>query len=141
VFEASTGVTVLTLADHDNWVRQVMFHPDGRHLISISDDRSIKIWSLKGATCRVMPNPQIYLHCFFHPLIVQINDALERLPMRMMVSYKRWILMPETRIWLLVESTTRCYFGVAGTLHYLVCSSGQSSLGIYLHVIVFNKIL
>jgi platelet-activating factor acetylhydrolase IB subunit alpha len=32
---------------HDNWVRAVQFHPNGKYIISVSDDRSIKVWDLK----------------------------------------------------------------------------------------------
>lgn len=51
IFELNTGATVMTLAGHDNWVRDLTFHPDGKHLISVSDDRAIKIWDLKEQRC------------------------------------------------------------------------------------------
>jgi platelet-activating factor acetylhydrolase IB subunit alpha len=51
IFEISTGATVLTFSGHDNWVRDMIFHPDGKHLISVSDDRAIKIWDLKEQRC------------------------------------------------------------------------------------------
>eukprot|EP00033_Pygsuia_biforma_P002358 GCRY01002608.1.p1 GENE.GCRY01002608.1~~GCRY01002608.1.p1 ORF type:complete len:414 (+),score=63.65 GCRY01002608.1:149-1390(+) len=38
--------TVLALAGHDNWVRAVVWHPCGKYLLSVSDDRSIRIWDL-----------------------------------------------------------------------------------------------
>lgn len=31
---------------HDNWVRQVVVHPTGEHIISCSDDRSIRTWNV-----------------------------------------------------------------------------------------------
>ena len=36
---------------HDNWVREVIFHPNGKNLISVSDDKSIRIWDLKDRRC------------------------------------------------------------------------------------------
>lgn len=51
IFEISSNQTVMTLSGHDNWVRDIYFHPDGKHLISVSDDRAIKIWDLKEQRC------------------------------------------------------------------------------------------
>mmetsp|Transcript_39965 Transcript_39965/g.78589 ORF Transcript_39965/g.78589 Transcript_39965/m.78589 type:complete len:426 (+) Transcript_39965:56-1333(+) len=42
----SEGVCVKNLRGHDNWVRDVLFHPSGRYIISCSDDKSIKCWDL-----------------------------------------------------------------------------------------------
>ncbi|ELR14173.1 nuclear distribution protein pac1, putative [Acanthamoeba castellanii str. Neff] len=36
---------------HDNWVRTVLFHPNGKLLISVSDDKSIMIWDLVQRRC------------------------------------------------------------------------------------------
>lgn len=48
----SEGVCVKTLRGHDNWVRDVLFHPSGRYIISCSDDKSIRCWDLsKQARC------------------------------------------------------------------------------------------
>lgn len=48
IFDATTGNCIMTLVDHDNWVRGVIFHPNGRHIISVSDDRTIRVWDLRG---------------------------------------------------------------------------------------------
>lgn len=32
---------------HDNWVRGVQFHPSGKYLLSVSDDKSIRVWDLQ----------------------------------------------------------------------------------------------
>lgn len=37
---------IKTLIGHDNWVRQLAFHPSGKYLISVSDDKSIRCWDL-----------------------------------------------------------------------------------------------
>lgn len=32
-------------------MREVIFHPNGKHLISVSDDKSIRIWDLQERRC------------------------------------------------------------------------------------------
>ncbi|KYF39113.1 WD domain, G-beta repeat-containing protein, partial [Toxoplasma gondii ARI] len=36
---------------HDNWVRRVVLHPGGSHIISCSDDRSIRCWNILSGAC------------------------------------------------------------------------------------------
>ncbi|KIW49364.1 nuclear distribution protein PAC1 [Exophiala xenobiotica] len=40
------GTCHKTLVGHDNWVRGLVFHPGGRYLLSISDDKTIRCWDL-----------------------------------------------------------------------------------------------
>ena len=35
-----------TLIGHDNWVRALVFHPGGKYLLSVSDDKTIRCWDL-----------------------------------------------------------------------------------------------
>lgn len=42
----SRGNCLKTLVGHDNWVRAVVFHPGGKYLISVSDDKSLRCWDL-----------------------------------------------------------------------------------------------
>lgn len=35
-----------TLTGHDNWVRGLAFHPGGKYLISVSDDKGLRCWDL-----------------------------------------------------------------------------------------------
>jgi platelet-activating factor acetylhydrolase IB subunit alpha len=52
LWNVETGVCIATLNGHDNWVRALVFHPDGKYLLSSSDDKSIKIWDLdQGPRC------------------------------------------------------------------------------------------
>lgn len=46
------GACIMTLAGHDNWVRAVVFHPGGKYLLSVSDDKSLRCWDLsQGGKC------------------------------------------------------------------------------------------
>ena len=42
---------IATLSGHDNWVREILFHPNGKFLISVSDDKSIRMWDLHTGRC------------------------------------------------------------------------------------------
>jgi platelet-activating factor acetylhydrolase IB subunit alpha len=40
------GSLIKTLLGHDNWVRGLVFHPGGKYLLSVSDDKTIRCWDL-----------------------------------------------------------------------------------------------
>ncbi|KAJ1325945.1 platelet-activating factor acetylhydrolase IB subunit alpha [Microdochium nivale] len=40
------GTCIKTLVGHDNWVRALLFHPGGKYLVSVADDKSIRCWDL-----------------------------------------------------------------------------------------------
>lgn len=42
----SRGTLIKTLNGHDNWVRGLVFHPGGKFLISVSDDKTLRCWDL-----------------------------------------------------------------------------------------------
>ena len=42
----SRGTLIRTLLGHDNWVRGLVFHPGGKYLISVSDDKTLRCWDL-----------------------------------------------------------------------------------------------
>lgn len=42
----SRGTLIKTLIGHDNWVRALVFHPGGKHLLSVSDDKTLRCWDL-----------------------------------------------------------------------------------------------
>lgn len=45
------GQCLRTLNGHDNWVRGLAFAPDGRHLLSVSDDKTLRVWDLATGRC------------------------------------------------------------------------------------------
>ncbi|KAF7553636.1 hypothetical protein G7046_g7047 [Stylonectria norvegica] len=46
------GACIATLTGHDNWVRAVVFHPGGKYLLSVSDDKTLRCWDLsQGGKC------------------------------------------------------------------------------------------
>ncbi|OMJ14327.1 Nuclear distribution protein PAC1, partial [Smittium culicis] len=47
----SSGQAVFTFVGHDNWVRDLIFHPSGKYLISVSDDKMMKVWDLSTGRC------------------------------------------------------------------------------------------
>ncbi|KAG8801925.1 protein with putative role during mitosis [Serendipita sp. 399] len=51
LWDAATGQHLKTFTGHDDWVRCVVFHPNGKHMISASDDKTLKIWELSSGRC------------------------------------------------------------------------------------------
>ncbi len=51
IWEVKEGRIVTTLVGHDNWVREVAFHPNGKYLLSASDDKSVRVWDLATGRC------------------------------------------------------------------------------------------
>lgn len=42
----SRGTCIKTLLGHDNWVRGLVFHPGGKYLLSVADDKTLRCWDL-----------------------------------------------------------------------------------------------
>lgn len=36
----------MNLIGHDGWVRSIIFHPNGKYLLSSSDDKAVFVWDL-----------------------------------------------------------------------------------------------
>ncbi|KAI0029132.1 dynein regulator [Vararia minispora EC-137] len=51
IWDAIRGQCLHTLVGHDDWVRALVFHPNGKYLLSSSDDHTIRIWELKTGRC------------------------------------------------------------------------------------------
>ena len=39
-------MVIKTLTGHDSWIRGLAFHPGGKYLISVSDDKAMRCWDL-----------------------------------------------------------------------------------------------
>eukprot|EP00970_Alexandrium_tamarense_P001036 scaffold114_cov200-Alexandrium_tamarense.AAC.6 len=44
---ANGGSCLMTFRAHENWVRGVLIHPSGNHILSCGDDRSIRVFDIK----------------------------------------------------------------------------------------------
>ncbi|CDO68107.1 hypothetical protein BN946_scf185044.g15 [Trametes cinnabarina] len=51
IWDARTGQCLHTLIGHDGWVHGLVFHPNGRYLLSAADDGSIRIWEIATGRC------------------------------------------------------------------------------------------
>ncbi|OSC96850.1 nuclear distribution protein PAC1 [Trametes coccinea BRFM310] len=51
LWDARTGQCLHTLVGHDGWVHGLVFHPNGRYLLSAADDGSIRIWEIATGRC------------------------------------------------------------------------------------------
>ncbi|QRV89083.1 hypothetical protein RhiJN_17101 [Ceratobasidium sp. AG-Ba] len=51
IWSSATGQCLKTLAGHHNWIRALVFHPNGQLLLSASDDKTIRVWDLKTGRC------------------------------------------------------------------------------------------
>jgi platelet-activating factor acetylhydrolase IB subunit alpha len=48
---ANGGSCLMTFRAHENWVRSVLVHPSGNHILSCGDDRSIRVFDIKSNRC------------------------------------------------------------------------------------------
>ena len=52
IWNAKRGTWIMNLIGHDGWVNDIIFHPNGKYLLSASDDKSVRIWDLeKNGVC------------------------------------------------------------------------------------------
>lgn len=72
------GSLILTLKGHDNWVRGLVFHPGGKYLISVSDDKTLRCWDLtqEGKLVKTLND----VHGHFVSCIRWAPGALKDLP-------------------------------------------------------------
>jgi WD40 repeat protein len=47
IWDAIRGHCLYTLVGHDDWVRAIVFHPNGQYLLTASDDHTFRTWDLK----------------------------------------------------------------------------------------------
>ena len=46
LWNCKDGREIFTFVGHDNWVNDLVFHPSGKFLLSVSDDKTIRVWDL-----------------------------------------------------------------------------------------------
>ena len=51
IWDVSTGLCLITLSGHDNWVRGLVFHSGGKYLLSAADDKTLRVWDLRHRRC------------------------------------------------------------------------------------------
>ena len=51
LWDAKEGTLIENFEGHDNWVRDLVFHPNGKYLLSVSDDKSMRVWDLSNGRC------------------------------------------------------------------------------------------
>lgn len=80
------GDAIATLRGHDNWVRDLAFHPTGRYLLSVSDDRSIRCWDLSqaGRCVKILSDSHHhFISCIrWAPPIASTNDVSPISPLK-----------------------------------------------------------
>uniref|UniRef100_A0A9J2P9J7 Lissencephaly-1 homolog n=1 Tax=Ascaris lumbricoides TaxID=6252 RepID=A0A9J2P9J7_ASCLU len=50
-FDVNVGICLFTLIGHDNWVRGLRFHPGGKFLLSVGDDKTLRVWTISQKRC------------------------------------------------------------------------------------------
>ncbi|EIM90085.1 dynein regulator [Stereum hirsutum FP-91666 SS1] len=64
LWDATHGQMLWTFVGHDNWVRDIVFHPAGKHMITAADDSTYRIWDLKTGRCvRVVEAHERFVSC------------------------------------------------------------------------------
>ena len=48
---SSAVLTLIYQVGHDNWIRGIVFHPGGKAIISVSDDKTLKVWDYRNTRC------------------------------------------------------------------------------------------
>lgn len=51
LWDVRAGISIYTFTGHDNWVRSLTEHPNGKFFASCSDDKTIRIWDFKNGLC------------------------------------------------------------------------------------------
>ncbi|GMF16054.1 unnamed protein product [Phytophthora lilii] len=47
LWEAFSGMQLMLFASHENWVREVRFHPSGKYALSAGEDKSIRVFDIE----------------------------------------------------------------------------------------------
>ncbi|RLN51912.1 hypothetical protein BBJ28_00002200 [Nothophytophthora sp. Chile5] len=47
LWEAFSGMQLMLFASHENWVREVRFHPSGKYAISAAEDKTVRVFDIE----------------------------------------------------------------------------------------------
>ncbi|KAJ5684610.1 nuclear migration protein NudF [Penicillium maclennaniae] len=84
----SRGICIKRLDGHENWVRGLVFHPAGRYLISVGDDRSMRCWDLEqeGRLVKTLEGHDAFVTCIRWAPSMQGDKVDERKGIRCVVA-------------------------------------------------------
>ncbi|TMW60203.1 hypothetical protein Poli38472_000245 [Pythium oligandrum] len=51
LWEAFSGTMLMNFASHENWVRCVRFHPCGKYVVSVAEDKTIRVFDIETGRC------------------------------------------------------------------------------------------
>ncbi|KAF1777372.1 G-protein beta WD-40 repeat [Phytophthora cactorum] len=51
LWEAFSGMQLMMFASHENWVREVRFHPSGKYALSAGEDKTIRVFDVDTGRC------------------------------------------------------------------------------------------
>lgn len=74
------GTCIKTLIGHDNWVRALVFHPGGKFLLSVADDKTLRCWDLtqEGKCVKKLDVHEHFVSCVrWAPAIVKDTAAAD----------------------------------------------------------------
>ncbi|KAI9906342.1 hypothetical protein PsorP6_004792 [Peronosclerospora sorghi] len=47
LWEAFSGLQLMIFASHENWVREIRFHPSGKYVLSAGEDKTIRVFDIE----------------------------------------------------------------------------------------------
>lgn len=71
------GTLITSLRGHKSWIKDLIFHPNGKILVSCSDDKAIKFWNLETGEClkTISDAHDGFLNCLeWAPSIFELNS-------------------------------------------------------------------
>lgn len=84
----SRGVCIKRLDGHENWVRGLVFHPAGRYLLSVGDDRTMRCWDLEqeGRLVKTLEGHDAFVTCIRWAPSMMEGDAVHGRGIRCVVA-------------------------------------------------------
>ncbi|WP_299970357.1 TIR domain-containing protein [uncultured Roseobacter sp.] len=77
LWDVAKGAEVVSLSRHESWVESVVFSPDSRHLLTMSRDRSARLWDpITGTETAILTFDAIVTAASFHVSTMLLGDAI-----------------------------------------------------------------